>query len=179
MNIKFKPFGASKEQLDDLIKLGLKYDKRQKKQILSASKAKFPTEQDLDEFENLIKSPLPPDFRNFLLTQNGGTPDKSTITVNGNDRVVQKIYALVNESKIYTLTHLISVYKNRVPAGMLPFGDDPAGNLYLIRLDPGEFYGKIYFWDHENEADTEEQPFYENIYFIANSFYEFLKKLQN
>lgn len=177
MDIKFKPLGTTKEQLDDLIKFGLKYDKRQKKQMLLAGKTKLPQQQDLEDFENWMKLPLPPNFRDFLLSQNGGIPEKSIIKVGDKERVVQKLYAITNESKIFTLAHLRKTYKDRIPKNMLPFGDDPAGNLFLMRLDDGESYGNIYFWDHENEADVEEEPSYANVHFIAHTFDEFLSKL--
>ncbi|MRV75986.1 hypothetical protein GJ700_30160 [Duganella sp. FT92W] len=63
------------------------------------------------------------------------------------------------------------------PRGMLPFGDDPAGNLYLVKISPGDSYGSIFFWDHENEADLEEQPNFDNIHFISQTFDNFLNEL--
>jgi len=90
---------------------------------------------------------------------------------------VQTLYALISGLACVTLRHRLSAYKGRVPHGMLPIGDDPAGNLYLMDLSPGERYGRIYFWDHEIEADDEGQSHQKNITLISNSFIEFLVDL--
>jgi hypothetical protein len=60
---------------------------------------------------------------------------------------------------------------------MLPIGDDPGGNLFLINAGSSGEHGKIYFWDHNEEADLEKQPYYKNIYFIAHSFADFIDRL--
>ena len=179
MNTTFKPLGTSQEQLDDLIKFGLKYDKRQKKMFRSST-LKPATEKDMQTLETLAGFSFPADFRNFMLTQNGGIPEKSTIKgPNGTKTVLQKIYAISSNAPNLTVGHLLKFYKNRIPYGMFPFGDDPAGNLYLISLLPDDSYGGIFFWDHENEADQEKQPYFDNIHFICKSFQEFMKKLGN
>lgn len=64
----------------------------------------------------------------------------------------------------------------RTPA-MIPIADDPGGNLFVINVDKTGDFGKIYFWDHNNESDGEPQPYYGNVHFIANSFCEFIGQL--
>ena len=39
--------------------------------------------------------------------------------------------------------------------------------------------GKIYFWDHEMEADEGETPNYSNLTLIADSFDEFIEGLHS
>jgi hypothetical protein len=178
MEKKFKSFGITEQELDNLIKLGLKYDKRQKKQMLAGSKGSIATPDEIKYFEQKIGVTLPQDYREFLLTQNGGIPTKSHVRVpNNRESVVQSIYSLTNPSKIYTIYHLIEVYRDRIPKDMLPIGDDPAGNLFLLGLNSGNSYGKVYFWDHEQEADNKEQPYYKNIYFVSNTFADFINDL--
>lgn len=130
VNKKLKPLAPNVDQLKNLISLGLKYDKRQKKQMLTASTPKPAKKEDIDEIEALAGFSLPSDFRRFMLSQNGGIPEKSTITTSERkERVLQKIYALSSNAQNLTLLYLFSIYKNRIPRGMLPFGDDSAGNL--------------------------------------------------
>lgn len=178
MNVQFKPLGITQQELDYLVKLGLKYDKRQKKQMLAAATVVLPSEEEVRSFERKHKFSLPPDYKEFLLEKNGGVPDKSLIDVPSlGERVVRRCFALKGAASSYTLDYIISVYKGRVPTGMLPIGDDPAGNLFLIELSEGEDYGRIYFWDHEQEADMESQPYRKNIYKIAANFAFFLQSL--
>jgi hypothetical protein len=114
-----------------------------------------------------------------LLEQNGGVPSKSLIDVPAiGEQVVRRCYALKSPATSYTLARVIENYKDRVPLDMLPIGSDPAGNLFLMGVSTGECYGKIYFWDHEQEADLEPQPYFENIHYVSPSFADFLASLR-
>jgi hypothetical protein len=179
MKIQFQALGITEERLNDLIKLGLKYDKRQKKQMLAAAGATLPTEEDVRKFEEKVGFTIPSDYRNFLLEKNGGIPNKTIISVpNIGEKVVQSFYALTNPVSTFTLSHLAKVYKNRLPSGMLPIADDPAGNIFITELIAGKDFGKIYFLDHEQEADVERQPYFKNIHWITNNFNDFLLNLK-
>ncbi len=71
----------------------------------------------------------------------------------------------------------MEILSGRIIKGFLPIGDDPGGNFYLLGTTK-EYFGQIYFWDHENEAQLHnEQPYFDNMSFIASSFTEFLNKL--
>lgn len=178
MITKFKPFGTTEEELNELIKLGLKYDKRQKKQMLAASRGVKPNLKDVENFEAETGLIFPESYREFLLIHNGGIPDNSRISIPGHKaRIIQSFYALTNPAKIYTIRYLVETYKDRIPKEMLPIANDPAGNLFLINAGSGRDYGKIYFWNHEQESDAETQPYYENIYFVSDSFSDFLNNL--
>jgi cell wall assembly regulator SMI1 len=179
MGVQFRSLGLTEEELYGLIKLGLKYDKRQKKEMLAARKARLPTEEDVRKFEFKIGFNLPLDYRRFLIEKNGDVPNKSLIAVpNFGKQVVQKFYALAGPANSYTLNHLLQVYNNRVPDGMLPIADDPSGNLFIVELKTSEDYGKLYFWNHEQEADQVVEPTLENISLISSNFSEFLGYLK-
>ncbi|WBS02565.1 SMI1/KNR4 family protein [Pseudoduganella sp. SL102] len=179
MEIKFESFGMTQEKLDQLGRLGLKYDKRQKKQMLAAANVKLPTAENIGEFEKKIGFTLPSDYKEFLLRQNGGIPDRSLIKIPSlGKKVVQSLFALVNPVVAYTVDHNLDLYKNRMPQDMLPVANDPAGNLYIMKVGAGGDFGNIYFWNHELEADGEKQPYLENITYIANSFNDFLLGLK-
>jgi hypothetical protein len=179
MNVEFKPLGVTQQDLDYLLKLGLKYDKRQKKQMLAAATVTLPSEDEVRDFEKKNGFMLPSDYRAFLLNINGGVPSKSLVDVPKiGEQVVQRCYALKSPAVNYTLGRVLENYEGRVPQVMLPIGDDPGGNLFLIGVSGEECYGKVYFWDHEQEADLEPQPYFENIYYVAGSFNEFLLSLK-
>lgn len=179
MHIEFEPLGVTQQELDQLLKFGLKYDKRQKKQMLAASNAPRPTAEDVKDFETKIGLVLPEDYKKFLVEKNGGVPKKSKINTDLlGTKVVQQFYAIKNPAKNYTLSYLLEIYSGRIPDRMLPIADDPAGNLYLCQLQPGDTCGKIYFWNHEEEADGEPQPYFDNIIHVADSFSDFLSLLR-
>lgn len=81
------------------------------------------------------------------------------------------------------------MYQNRIPEKCLPIGTDGLGNLILIDLTENN-YSCILFWDHKNEWDEEdyvnesdglnfeEDIKYQNIYLLAKTFSDFLKRLE-
>jgi hypothetical protein len=73
----------------------------------------------------------------------------------------------------YTVTH-----DDRVPKNLLPIASDWSGNLICLSIN-GDDFGKIYFWSHEEEGELEsgKSPDYHNVYFVSNSFTEFINGL--
>lgn len=144
--------------------------------------------QDVINLEQRINGKLPDGYINFLKRYNGGSPEKfrgfdikdSRYFLNGSvvESAVSFFFAIDYELKILDIYENIRIFKdgNRVPDEFLPIADDPCGNLILLCYK-GKDYGKIYFWDHEEEADTGEPVTYDNIYYVADSFTEFLDSL--
>ncbi|WP_106498329.1 SMI1/KNR4 family protein [Lentibacillus sp. Marseille-P4043] len=94
-------------------------------------------------------------------------------------------YGLMSENNI---NQQIESYENRIPGNLVPIGECPAGNLICIGVNEPVF-GKIYFWNHENEleaklmigekADIENiDSYWDNVYLISESFVDFLNNLE-
>lgn len=107
-----------------------------------------------------------------------------TATEDGN-QYFDGFYGLMSENNI---NQQIDDYKNRIPGNLIPVGECPGGNLICIGVN-GTAYGKIYFWNHENElkarlmigdvADVENIDLYwDNIYLVSESFVDFLNTLE-
>jgi hypothetical protein len=135
----------------------------------------------IQELEASIGYPLPNDYRNFLLACNGGRteegifdyklPDGRTWTGGvreflGFDLEYQK-----------NIEFFLTMRGERVPANTIPIATDEGGNFIVLSFI-GEDTGKVYFWDHNEETEVDSQPTYENMYFIANSFTDFLNCLR-
>jgi hypothetical protein len=85
-------------------------------------------------------------------------------------------YSISNDYNL-GLSKNIMLFIHRIPKELIPIGCDGCGNQICLGV-AGERYNKVYFWDHEEEMDGEEtEPWYDNIYLIANSFEEFINKL--
>ena len=151
-------------------------------QINDANRFGGLTLEKLKEFEQTFGIKLPDDYRSFLLKYNGGVPEPGIVDFiehgeNQSD-VVNYLCGIHSGEYWASLEWYMDMYKGRIPAGFIPFGYDPGGNLYLISVE-GEHPGKVYFWDHENEAGIfDEEPGLKNMSFISNSFTEFLDKLR-
>ena len=146
-----------------------------------------------DKLENLEKKlgvKLPEEYRDFLIKCNGGyvggrywytdeAADGKYIEVG-----VHHIGGFRDES-YFSLESSLESYQHpeepRIPKELLWIMDDPFGNATCIGLK-GEYRGKIYFWDHENEPDPDEWDgkveTAENIRLVTNTFLEFVAGLR-
>lgn len=142
------------------------------------------SEHQILELERRINSPLPDDYKNFLMQHNGGIPHPDEFCYSENS---QRQYATVHYflavhdgsyDSIYYCIYMFKEREERVPPNLLPIARDPGGNLICISVS-GEDGGKIYFWEHEEEADLAKGEIadYRNVYFIANSFTDFIAEI--
>jgi SMI1-KNR4 cell-wall len=56
---------------------------------------------------------------------------------------------------------------------LIPIAEDDGGNLICISCSDND-KGKIYFWNHEEENEDDLTA---NLYFVSNSFNEFIDSL--
>ena len=103
-------------------------------------------------FEDRIGSPLPPDYRRFLLEHNGGRPE-TEFWVDPPGVSIDNFFSLGKRG-------LDSVYDlewNRRTLGLssayLPIATDAGGNALALCLI-GDDAGAVYFWDHESDELT-------------------------
>ena len=123
---------------------------------------------------------LPKDYRTFLLKYNGGVP-------------LEKNFYFKNTREESGITEFFGIFKNdidnllvkatytgdRIPESMLSIARAAGGDLILLTVK-GKDRNKVYLWDHEMEADTEngETADYSNLTLIADSFTEFVEGLR-
>jgi hypothetical protein len=70
----------------------------------------------------------------------------------------------------------MQTFAGRFPRNLLPIGHDPGGNQICMSV-AGSDRNTIYFCDHEDEADDDDVPGYDSVYFIVDSFQAFLGML--
>jgi cell wall assembly regulator SMI1 len=135
--------------------------------------------QDIERAEHRLKITLPTDYKEFLLTHNGGRlePNRFPIRSNRSDThgILNWLFG-VREHGQYSLVDEAMRFQGRVPPDLLPIGEDPGGNLICLAI-AGPNRTRIYFWTHEEEVDEDETPGYDNVYFVANSFTDLLERL--
>ncbi len=141
--------------------------------LLSTSGA---TAAQIANLERVIGSALPSDYCRFLTDFNGGRPSPSDFEgPTGDGSVVNWFFTLNQDEQTYFIPRRIEAYKDRIPPKLLPIASDPFGNLVLLDLG-AKVFGAIFFWDHENE-NTEGDPWWDNIAFMAPSFTDFVNGL--
>lgn len=129
--------------------------------LLFSNSPPQPSEAELAAVERLLRSPLPPEYRAFLQSQNGGTPTPDNFLIPGEGKLPQRYYVnrFLSVKFPETETDLVGYYRFFVrergilPAHLLPIADDYGGDLYCLSLSASD-YGKVYYLDHEETDDT-------------------------
>ncbi|MBC6992627.1 SMI1/KNR4 family protein [Neolewinella lacunae] len=119
---------------------------------------------------------FPSEYVRHILKYNGGScsPDTFSFMEDGEKAESQIDYFhAVNSGDDYDLSRCIQDLngEGRLNKYLIPIATDPLGNFVLISCRESDF-GKIYFWDHENEFDNSYQPAY-----LSDTLNEFLNSL--
>lgn len=128
------------------------------------------------ELEEKVAAKLPEDYLQFLEVYNGGRPEPDTFSFDNEDDATDvHCFFGVGVKGADGFDWILEVFTGRIPDGYIPIAGDSGGNLVCMDLRH-DGAGRIYFWDHEFEAD-EEAPSMDNMYLVANSFTAFLAAL--
>lgn len=137
----------------------------------------------VEDFERQTGRRIPEVYRRFLLKANGGVPERKVFTFhrkNGrpDEGAVWRFIGL-NDGTEQDLRYFTRIFVDggRIPRDMFPIGNGGGGNLILIGSS-GARAGRIFYWDHNWEAEEGDPPNEDNVYLVANSFAEFLSSLR-
>lgn len=134
------------------------------------------SESAIASLEKRLDIVLPSEYKEHILKYNGGYPNKECFDTQGGGRSkIHYFYAIYDGeySNFEKSFNIFKIEETRMLSHVFPIAYDDGGNQICISIGDKD-YGKIYFWDHEEESD---EPDYENMYLIANSFNEFLEGL--
>jgi cell wall assembly regulator SMI1 len=136
--------------------------------------------EDVAALENALGVKLPEDYVTCALRHHGGRPTRNRLDFGGEqDKVFQSLLALrsVEGDPGGTVLGAHQNLRQLVEdARIVPFADDPAGNLYVFDYRRGE-RPSILYWDHEQAAkDDPSEPEF-SLTPVAGSFTELLDKL--
>lgn len=173
------------------------------------SAAGRPTSLELvKKFEQVIGSPLPPEYRSFILVVNGGRPQRrvgdlktysyavTMIDWEGREpaesdpeAVVHYLYVLEkwdglfedSRSESLTLSGNYRIWvkeEERFPPEFISVGSDPGGSQFLLKI-AGEHCGAVYFWARGYfDPDRLETDPMHNIGFVAPTFDAFIENIR-
>lgn len=165
MTLTFRRGGATAEQIAQAEKLGIRYKKYQKRQLLAAAGIGPATEAQVQRLEQALGR-LPADYRDFLLTENGGVPSSTRL---GGGRSITLFFSLVDRSELNeSLEHQ---WRQLGAPHWLPIAENAGGDKYLLGLS-GDDAGTIHFFRHDAFADDPDAR-----QRLAGSFHELLALL--
>ncbi|RYD67166.1 MAG: SMI1/KNR4 family protein [Verrucomicrobiaceae bacterium] len=133
------------------------------------------TESDVAGFETENRLELPSDYREFLMTQPGGSPEADFSAFDRSGDFVAYIHGWRSDSPWKRLTSAISDFGHDLSL-FLPFAVSNGGNFFILKLSPPDF-GAVYFWDHELEDSC--PPTFDCLIRVADSFVGWLGNLSN
>ncbi len=138
------------------------------------------SEQQIQALEKRIGCSLPDEYRNFLKTFNGGTPNPDCVRVPGvagidNVGVGTLFYLQPSKPVVNELSYEFDRAVELLPEGHLPIAG--SSDVFTLSLDPKSF-GAVYWWFHETEELDDDGNFLESAgYLLAGSFDEFLTRI--
>jgi hypothetical protein len=130
---------------------------------------------DVKKVEEILGVKLPADYVKCAMRNHGGQPTPDCLIVDGDERVFNSLFALSNpegEDDVETLLEAYELVRDRLPDKVIPFGDDPAGNLFCFDYRRGSA-PTIAFWDHEVAAEAPDK----SLTYIEENFTKFINML--
>lgn len=107
------------------------------------------TLRQIEEYETLIRASLPPDYKRYLLSDNGGYPCGNmefTIPSLCGEQALIMLGSLYGNGRRGGGLDLITAYeREESPEGYVPIGEDPGGNLLLLELSTGG----VLYWERD------------------------------
>ena len=174
----YLPLGVGPAEMELLLKHGIKYDKRQKRQLLEAYHDQArPILAVLLDYFSARKLKIPQDYLDFLSQHNGGRPEPGSLRLQTQSISIQYFYAYSSPLEACTLDYASTLYQGRIPHGLLPIAHDSSGSLLLLNGSQVDS-GHIYYWNHDNEADCTVEACWDNMLKLASSFSELERLLQ-
>nr|WP_321229235.1 SMI1/KNR4 family protein [uncultured Psychroserpens sp.] len=122
--------------------------------------------EEINEFEEKYNKNLPNSYKDHIIINNGGIPDKDYLR--NSEITVSCFYSIKNgKNKIEDVIKVLQELEDVLPKHLFPFAHDMGGNDFCISLAE-EDYGKIYIWYHDAGGEKK---------LISGSFEEFMSGL--
>jgi hypothetical protein len=130
----------------------------------------------LDAQEAALGISFPDDYKQFLLSHNGGypTPQQLDIPKTGHSVLLDVLYGIGEDRVPGDLVYEFRRHLDDLPEGFIPIGHDP-GACYFLMGTTGKYRGRVYFWDRTwFFKESSEKG---NTYWLSDSFTGFLNSL--
>jgi len=136
----------------------------------------------------------PEDYTSCASINHGANVDPALFDIGNREKVFGTLLSYDKDNDEF-IVDVYNSYKETLPKGLVPFAFDPAGNLICFDYKDHEDHEDnpiVVYWEHENAGEkemymreeglTEEQAekrARENVFYVAETFTEFLKKLHD
>ncbi|HDR3648888.1 MULTISPECIES: SMI1/KNR4 family protein [Bacillus] len=134
---------------------------------------------------------LPQDYIDCVKINGGASVLPEEFNVGNVERCFGSLFSFDEESSEY-IVKKYEIYKLTLPQNVFPIAIDPAGNLICLDYKNNTENPIVVFWEHENAGEKEmlmhqeglteaqvEELARENVFYIADTFTDFLSKLHD
>ncbi|MGG0458829.1 SMI1/KNR4 family protein [Bacillus mycoides] len=147
--------------------------------------------EDVKNVEQELNINFPLDYIECVMKNNGAHVSPEVFEVEGKRKVFGTLlsYDMDDDENII---EVFNDYKDTLPAELVPFAFDPAGNLICFDYKNHGGNPIVVFWEHEDAwekealmesegitAEETEGEARENVFYVASTFTEFLSKLHD
>jgi hypothetical protein len=133
-------------------------------------------EEDVRSFERKHGLLLPADYREFLLTTNGGRPERDLFPINGlegdSPGRIHIFFGLNDPIASCNLDWNLTVFRDRLPADLLAIATTEGADKICLVV-AGSRAGTIRYWDGHA------RPGERNLYLLADDFSSFISSLRS
>ena len=104
------------------------------------------SESQLQELEKAARCKLPPDYRSFLLSNNGGKPSPSHFNVAQlDDEVIVDIFYGIGVEEELDIVFWLEELDDDLPSKFLPIATDPGGAVCLLNCGSKKKPAGVFF----------------------------------
>lgn len=125
----------------------------------------------VNSIEEVFTIQFPIDYIECVISNNGGYPKPDRFTIKENEEVFNNLINL-NLQTEYNIIETYNNVKDRLVEKVIPFADDPFGNLICFDYRKGNV-PTIVFWEHEKAYKDKENA----IKYVCDSFTDLLNML--
>ena len=136
--------------------------------------------EEIQSFEKKIGLIFPKDYKDFLVKYNGGAPSPASFDFydKSDASTIRSFFSIEKDNhNTESINWTLKLYNGRLPKYFLPVASDLGDNLIL--LDCSLENKGVFFWDHEEEADEDEEPTMDNMHYLSENFENFLFSLRD
>jgi hypothetical protein len=129
-----------------------------------------PTAADWKRIETRIDAALPPDYKAFIIKQNGGIPSKCVAAFGGHEFWIETFYHVGHDvDDGYNCESQSTWVSEALGVQALAIAGDGSGDQLVLQVSKGK--SQIMWWAHDAEDDKSMLP-------IATSFTDLLARLE-
>ncbi|MBC1227224.1 SMI1/KNR4 family protein [Listeria booriae] len=145
----------------------------------------LPTEEIVNNEENMWRVKLPAKYKSFLIENNGGVPVEKSFMANNHSYAIDRFLCVLEDTENndlgeydidVTLTRIeerLTDNEDLVGVDLLPIAILFAGDYLCLDYRESKDRPKVCVWNHEESGELDPV-----VYFVANSFEEFINSLE-